>query len=1409
MGRRRFGRRKPPPPVQVSRDEAEFRGISGRTLFSTTEADRHVWEFQEPWESKDGAFRLLSVENLLSSEGTPAVDLIEWGGILSWPRDGASRHGVKLPRHWPKYAAISHVWKPSDDAARLANEANRPLRVRVDKREPPHQISWLGLVQAAVAAQALGCQYLWLDLLCLNQQSREDKKIQIRNMANIYQNATAVVVLPGGVVAAQNLDQPSSWIHRAWTLQEATLGWPGYVLVNWALPGSFSYFSKLSCPDGSGSVGLAPLEALVRHGPTKSLGVSMLAAQDGTGIRQFESDLILRCLGDEPAVLSILSSIIEDKTVRAPKPKSSDSCISFSSWDGEFSQGGSLPDPSTVSDFPDGGNGAISRRQSPCSNPDVSDRSSDWESHYSSDHSDGPFRRLTVLPRPGESAPIVSSSSHKRFRPTTGWRTNMLQSDDSEEEDDSSEGSYRIHPGPEARYSAVWRSMWLRTSTKEQDMVYSMMHLLDTELDVDYNRPLDELVFDLIVSNSSWSMPAWLTIGYNLPVRPESGLIPAFPTFTPNLNPTYHIDGKIVSASDLICKDEFFCRSFDIKFLKSSPTEGHFICAIIFNVVNFVSRRDDDEPGADRLSFHTVELSLSGAGEQTVECVCTLKGRVGEVAVVIGDYTTPGDMDRHVDSESRFIFFLGTEKGTRQKMGAGWLRDPLLSRAAIGRLPRRHMRVGMGSADEKPVECDCPKAPQAHDYIGEEMDADQLASLLAEAVSREDVPNIERLLDRGADPNRQVQYHGTALLLASFQGSARVVGLLLSRGADANRPAEISSLDLAPTSLGPWYGTPLQAACILDHEPVAHQLIEQGGVDVNAMAGPDGSALHAALKLPYSQRVVRLLLACGADVNAVGGPYGTCLMAAQAHDPPSLDLAKQLVDHGADINSVEGVFATRDGWLCRSALQMACRNNSVDMVRALIAMGANVNLCSGGSFATALQEAAYYGYSLVCEVLLENDAHVNVQGGVFGNALQAAVAGFAAGFRDRKAEICEYVLRLLLDSGADANAKGGYYGDVLSAVELIGEPSIIRVFIQRGGAEDGDATTVTDRPDSDLQSPDDWTELHLAASSHRLETVETLPKNGCDASKPDSDGRKPLHLASHNGRGDVVQALLRNNSAYRGMNDVDNRGCTPLHLASEAGCTAAVKALLAYGADPTLVNKEGQTAITAAVVSGHAAIVIMLLDRLNHVSRAALMKVFFELVWNGHHLAAEVVVNRYRIDCTQIDFHARTTAHMAAQSGQVDLLDYLLRRGVDPRTLDLQRAGLLHFASRSGSADMVDQVLPFFRASPAGSNDWSPLHWACRAGDVSVVERLLKRGYSAYLECSVVTVKPPGQWTPGDIAAFHNNRDIVSLFTARRLQATDLESHKCKVPVIQAPAPGPKDGVSVCHGCRLVCALGI
>jgi ankyrin repeat protein len=1366
MGRPRFGRRSTPPRIEQVRKDAKFPHLDGKILLTSSEADQAIWSYRNDGSSTDGALRLISVKKLLASTSSSTIELFEWSGLKTWPRDDPTRLAGTLPRQWPRYAAISHVWQPSEDAARLANEANRPLKIEVDKPEP-HEISWLGLVQAATAARAHRCQYLWLDLLCLNQQSDKDKKIQIKNMAKIYRNAAMVIVMPGGVIAAQNFDKPSSWINRAWTFQEATLGWPSYVLVNWILPGSFSYFKKLKFPNSTCGIALASLQSLTSHHPGQILGVSTLVAEDGTGTRQYESNLPVLCLGDDPATVSALASIMEIEDIN---------------HDGDEDDQKNLLSASAFYD------------------PDAPS-SSEWETDDNDDHdysiaSPEQSSRIPNYSGGGESGAGFSfdygSSSDddivddfhepKHFKPKQDSHPWDIDNDKSSEEanpqDRNSGGPPILHSDLEIRYSAVWRSMWLRTSTKEQDLVYSMMHLLDTSIDVKYSRSLEGLIFELV--DKTRSTPAWLTIGYDIPVRPESGLIPVYPTFESNSNPTYCIEGRTLPASEVVCNGEFFCQKFDIDIKHSSMEDGHLICAIILDV-NTVSEYDPKQ--GDSHLFHDVKLRLSYPSTYTVDTACKFKGHIGSVAVVIGDYSTSGEIDSFGISQTSFIFFLGIETGTWQKTGAGWLSEPLLALNVLPKMKRRHLKVGVGSANEKPVECDCHNASKYQHYRdGNDSieDIEDLATALAQAASNGDESRTRQLVGLGADVNAQVgSMFGTPLLAACCGGNVRVVEFLLARGANVNNPTQVNSSDLHWK--GEWYGTPLQAACIRGFEPVARLLISKGA-DINAQVGPDGSALHATLRNGYNKQLTQLLLNHGANVNAPGGMYGTPLMAAQTHDPPSTELVNLLLEHGAEINSTVGKFITEDGWLCRGALQMACRHGALELVRILITRGADVNLRSGGSFATALQEAAYYGHSLICEVLLDNDAEVNIQGGHFGNALQATVAGLL--YKDyHTSGIREYIIRLLLERGANINAKGGYYGDALTAADVIGKFPIFNLLIENGA--------IKKKIPLHVDQHYEWTTLHSASNFGRIEVVEALFERGHITSVVDSDGCTPLHLASRNGHVDVAQVLLKINT---NVHTVDNNGCTPLHLASDGGYTELVKLLLENGADPTVTDGQGYSATVIAAMNCHDAITKMLLDHIanSENSHVALGNLLLSLAKEGNYSTLQLLINKYHLDYTQVDAQGRNAAHFAAQAGSLISWTILIKR-INPFALDVQQNGVLHYAARSSSVDMVRKTLPFY-TTPTGYNNWSPLHWACRSGNAAMVNLLLESGHC---ESIVTTTEPPGQWTPYAIAVFHQNKNLMS-----NLKGTASSRLGFIPSAVQSSAP--KHGDYECNGCELV-----
>jgi hypothetical protein len=86
----------------------------------------------------------------------------------------------------------------------------------------------------------------------------------------------------------------------------------------------------------------------------------------------------------------------------------------------------------------------------------------------------------------------------------------------------------------------------------------------------------------------------------------------------------------------------------------------------------------------------------------------------------------------------------------------------------------------------------------------------------------------------------------------------------------------------------------------------------------------------------------------------------------------------------------------------------------------------------------ALHAAAVAGRESVVQLLIENGADVNAQGGQYGNALHAAVLGGHKG-----------IVQLLLEKGADVNAIGPW-GNPLQAASFHGHEELVRLLLEKG-----------------------------------------------------------------------------------------------------------------------------------------------------------------------------------------------------------------------------------------------------------------------------------------------------------------------------------------------------------------------
>jgi ankyrin repeat protein len=131
-------------------------------------------------------------------------------------------------------------------------------------------------------------------------------------------------------------------------------------------------------------------------------------------------------------------------------------------------------------------------------------------------------------------------------------------------------------------------------------------------------------------------------------------------------------------------------------------------------------------------------------------------------------------------------------------------------------------------------------------------------------------------------------------------------------------------------------------------------------------------------------------------------------------------------------------------------------------------------------------------------------------------------------------------------------------------------------------------------------SPDGFTALHLASFFGHPETVRALIEAGADVSARTSNAldNQPLHAAVAGSEARARLACARLLVAEGAdVNGRQSGGYTPLMSAAQNGDEDLAELLLARGADPTLEDDQGLSAMAHAGKAGHAALAARLSSR--------------------------------------------------------------------------------------------------------------------------------------------------------------------------------------------------------------------
>ena len=386
-------------------------------------------------------------------------------------------------------------------------------------------------------------------------------------------------------------------------------------------------------------------------------------------------------------------------------------------------------------------------------------------------------------------------------------------------------------------------------------------------------------------------------------------------------------------------------------------------------------------------------------------------------------------------------------------------------------------------------------------------------SALFWAVYYEEADMVSLLLDAGADANVQNRYGLTPLIQSAITGNGEIISMLLDAGADAN----------ARTLQG---DTALMNAAKAGTVQGVQALIE-AGANVEAR---DGYSFQTPLMwaAAFNQaEIVQILAENGADVNAVSA---------------------ELIFSGIQQGGVQGDFP--NGGL--TALHHAARDNGVETVEVLLALGADPNILDPQGI-SPLRVAATNENLDIAKILIEGGADLN--DGAFVDISEIPYKRFAmqhaASNYDNQTTVAELVA-LMIEMGVDVDS-----------TPETGIPVFSTNFVGASGTSG-------------------QTALFNAAIGDRLDDVEMLLANGASPNSLSKRGSTPL------------AALLNVYSGYRPPNV--NNGDVIVYEPTLEEKMPIVDTLFAHGADVNTIGENG-TILHGAVSFGNDEVVEFLLEK--------------------------------------------------------------------------------------------------------------------------------------------------------------------------------------------------------------------